>query len=341
MSDLICCYVYLGNEIPNYAISNMENTAKQFPDQKFILISDRQQTESRFSKEIENLSFVYFSKSDKFDQILDHSNHDLKFRSGFWDYTLRRLFVMLEYHSQIPDSKLLHIESDVILFSNFPWEKFYSLKTLAWTKHGENLDSAALLFSPSAQFSSKLRILLESFVSSDPLATDMSALAEATKILTDDFTYLPTQPTDDYFAFFNGVFDALTWGSYITGVDPRNTYGATLLRNSKSFRIGETKINGDIYNYRMLGNNLLISEVKSGEFPIFNLHIHSKNLKLFESDASTEMTNIVSYHTNGRKFYYFSLRLLLHLIVENYHKDSLLSYLLSIPLIKQFRKKRS
>jgi hypothetical protein len=75
---------------------------------------------------------------------LDHN-----FRDGFWKYTFERLFALQQYHEKHSDSKILHIESDVLLLPEFPWKSFAELNSLAWLNVNETHDVAALVYLPN------------------------------------------------------------------------------------------------------------------------------------------------------------------------------------------------
>ena len=92
--------------------------------------------------------------------------------------------------------------------------------------------------------------------------------------LTDEAKFVSNN--SDIFPF---IFDAAAIGQYLGGVDPRNMGG-----NTKGF-VNETcviKYNNYSIWFEMVDEKkkpfILIEEKK---LPIFNLHIHSKNLKEF------------------------------------------------------------
>ena len=74
-----------------------------------------------------------------------------RFRNNFWLLSLERLLVLSEVHNEYLESRILHIESDVLLLPNFPWDIFNDLNTLFWSTYEPDRDVAALLFSPSAK----------------------------------------------------------------------------------------------------------------------------------------------------------------------------------------------
>lgn len=78
---------------------------------------------------------------------------------------------------------------------------------------------------------------------------------------------------------FNYIFDAAAIGQYLGGVDPRNIPG-----NTKGFVNETCVINFDKYSFIWKFENNIIKPfiiIDNIKYPIFNLHIHSKNLKDF------------------------------------------------------------
>jgi hypothetical protein len=86
---------------------------------------------------------------------------------------------------------------------------------------------------------------------------------------------------DESFECFSGIFDAAAIGQYLGGIDRR------FFKDSKPGFINETAV----YDPRKLGISWKtegglrrpFGNVAGREFPIFNLHIHSKALEDFLS----------------------------------------------------------
>ena len=79
---------------------------------------------------------------------------------------------------------------------------------------------------------------------------------------------------------FKGIFDGAAIGQYLGGVDPRNKAGDT------SGFINETcVVKYNNYNFTWIKNKdgfkLPYIIIDNENIPIFNLHIHSKNLSKF------------------------------------------------------------
>jgi hypothetical protein len=78
---------------------------------------------------------------------------------------------------------------------------------------------------------------------------------------------------------FNFIFDAAAIGQFLGGVDPRNIPGDStgFVNETCIIKFDKYKLFWKIED----GIRRPFVEVNDNTYPIFNLHIHSKNLKLF------------------------------------------------------------
>jgi hypothetical protein len=76
---------------------------------------------------------------------------------------------------------------------------------------------------------------------------------------------------------FNGIFDAMTWGQYFTGEDPRNNYGKKRIYGVQTHH----SVAVESYVTEFLNGEIIVS-CDCGTFPLYSLHIHSKDLQLFQ-----------------------------------------------------------
>lgn len=334
MNSAYIVFVYLGSPLPNYVISNIRATALRFPNRRVIFIVD---TENLILNGMpSNLEIKFISLPDEAMLALRNSSHDLEFRKGFWDLTFRRLLVVLFAHREYPNSSFLIFEADVLIFPNFPFSVFENLNIIMWPSHGPELDAASVIYSPNCTYSTLLYQQLLEIKSHDASSTDMSALSIVSKAPSFPFRHLPTDVQNtNHEKFFGGIFDAAGWGKYITGVDPRNTFGITWLRNNMDFVIGESSVNGERYSFELSAENELIIRDYSCNSRIFNLHIHSKNSLLLSENWQTELLRILSFHTKRKRVYRVDFRLLIDLLRDNKRRGTLTPYLLSSRFIKR------
>jgi len=94
------------------------------------------------------------------------------------------------------------------------------------------------------------------------------------------------------FNSFQMIFDAAAIGQYLGGIDPRNQCGDT-----RGF-VNETcviKYNNYSFHYLVINDIARpFIMVKEALYPIFNLHIHSKNLNSFTSEGIKDILPLYS-----------------------------------------------
>jgi hypothetical protein len=146
--------VQLGTKIPDYVFQNILRIRKIFPKLKIVLIHDLP-NEAILPHTDKYLPFRYIrEKSNLFEKHI--TTFDPKFRNGYWQYTVERFFALAQYHSTYQNQAILHIESDILLFSNFPVEKINELELISWMPMDKSRDIGAIVFLPNSQKTSWL-----------------------------------------------------------------------------------------------------------------------------------------------------------------------------------------
>ncbi len=205
---------------------------------------------------------------------------DKGFRNGFWALTSLRFFYIYEFMEQFQIDNVIHLENDVLVYYNCDEIAQRAGKQhvyLPFDCFTRNI--ASIMYIPS---SSVFRRILDQY---DLTTNDMENFVQISKHC-DLIQRLPIFPANTYTTpeiqfvsenhqKFGYIFDAAAIGQYLGGVDPRNQEGDT-----KGF-INETcvvKYNLHQFIWENRKPYLVINSLK---FPIFNLHIHHKNLNEF------------------------------------------------------------
>jgi hypothetical protein len=347
---IVANFVHLGDELPRHLVLNISRFKKIFPDIPISLVVEQSCDVSKVIDSIWNIH-LYDSANNDFSNFLSSLSHDNSFRDGFWVKTLERIFAFIQFHKTLDSgTKLLHIESDVILFPNFPWEELLNpqLQPLGWCAFNPDHDVAALLYSQSSKSSAMLEEYLTRALAENLDLTDMTALNRLTKMCPDHIFYFPSfiedlQEVDNSMETiwrgnldprlrltgkFNGVFDGAAYGMYLAGIDPRNTFGRKLLHSESIITNSHSYVKPQFWNYSMDINGNLWLKTGSRAIPIYCLHIHSKNLKLFDNDWRIELNRLINL-PETKKYDGFSFRVFFTLILENYKNDTLFRYLFS------------
>lgn len=212
------------------------------------------------------------------------SSLDKNFRNGFWALASLRLFYLYEFMKQSGIQNVIHLENDVLIYYHcdsmidcFDRQYVY----LPFDTFDRNI--ASIMYIPSSAI---FKNILDNY---DFSKTDMAnfSIIQREKGFIHNFPIFPTLKTNPEFEFvtqnyelFNGfIFDAAAIGQYLGGVDPRNIPGDT-----RGF-INETCIvKYNLYHFvwkNIDGIQKPFIVIDGIEIPIFNLHIHCKNLAKF------------------------------------------------------------
>ena len=286
--------VYLGKQrMPEYVFANLNYLKNTFPDRKTVLISDNVKTiESLGKSSIE--TFLCSDYLDTSPEAYLNGIPDLQFRGGFWFYTIARFFAIEQYLKTRPDNPILHVESDVLLLRNFPFEKFNSLNGLAFPLVNLDYAAASTLYISDFAAASALCEFSRLETYANPKITDMDILGSSLLPERVPVTYLPTAfGGENHFQDwvppigresltsgvekFQGIFDAMTWGQYLTGEDPRNNYGKKRIYGVQTHH----SVAVDTYRTGFLNGEIIIS-CECGSYPLYSIHVHSKDLQLFK-----------------------------------------------------------
>ena len=348
-------FVQLGPEKAPHLWLNIERVLEQFPEIEINLIVDLQVKVPKYiSKSVK--SFLYTPKREE-QILLNRIFKSSSFRHGFWKYTFERLLALTEFHIQIGEGSILHIESDLLLMPNFPFKDFEQIDTLAWMKVDKFRDTAALLYSPNVEESIWLSKNIMSILAAGEPVTDMTILRQIADSSPHKVCELPTftkgmesfrneNPGQSTVAIFDiprtsfprfGIFDPAAIGMWLTGIDPRNNYGTTIYFDTQGILKGGTYLDPSKFRYQFTGNELL-GIFGTDAIPIWCLHVHSKNLGLFSDAWKTKLQDIISLSKNGEILYRRSAIGLLRLLFSNLRQGTLLSYLLNTPKALVVRK---
>jgi hypothetical protein len=347
---IVANFVHLGDELPKHLVLNISRFKKIFPEIPISLVVERSCDVSKVINNIWKIH-IYDSADKDFAKVLSSLSHDDSFRDEFWTKTLERIFAFIQFHKTLDsETKLLHIESDVILFPNFPWKELLNpqLQPLGWCAFNSDHDVAALLYSQSPKSSAMLEEYLTRALAENRHLTDMTALNQLTRMYPDLIFYFPSfiedlnkvdnsmetiwrdklDPRLTLLEKFNGVFDGAAFGVYLTGIDPRNTFGRKLLHSESNITNSQSYVKPQFWNYSTDINGNLWLKTGSETIPIYCLHIHSKNLMLFEDDWRIELNRLINL-PKTKKYDGFSFRVFFTLILENYKNDTLFRYFFS------------
>ena len=112
-------YAHFGSQIPSYLLKNLSNVSENSPNHKVVLLSDQ----SRPRKLKSAVQHMMITHDLVWRQIQGKLQHPKDFRKNFWFTSLIRLYELGKF-ACLNNCKLIHVESDVILSDDFPFDKF-------------------------------------------------------------------------------------------------------------------------------------------------------------------------------------------------------------------------
>lgn len=266
------------NNLQSYIFDNIKQL-KAFDNNDIVVITDSKfidlfdETDVNLIN-IESLILNYVEFTTKINNT---------FRNGFWEMTSYRFYALYQYMKQYNIRNILHIENDVLIYKNMDTINFHDTSKLLLTMDSSNRCIPGLMFIPNNEI---LKKCLDKF---NPKLNDMQNFSECYYNLSDYIDTLPifleeyksdiTRMITKNYKYYNAIFDAAAIGQYLGGVDPRNIPGDT-----RGF-VNETCII-DYSKYTFIwkndnGKKIPYIIVKCNEYPIVNLHIHSKDLKTY------------------------------------------------------------
>lgn len=212
------------------------------------------------------------------------SSLDKIYRDGFWILSSLRFFYIYEFMQKNNVDNVIHIENDVLLYYNCDVLSNILNKNFVYIPFDTyNRNIASIMYIPNLNV---FKNILDNY-NFDKNDMDNFCHIKKTTQLIQNFPIFKKEYAEndeqifvsENSEFFPYIFDAAAIGQYLGGIDPIHT-----LKNTSGF-INETCV----IKYNIF--KIIFKEVdnikkpfiiiKENEIPIFNLHIHSKNLKEF------------------------------------------------------------
>jgi hypothetical protein len=297
--------VQLGEELPKILVENIIYLKTVFPQIKIVLIESHKLPIPAY---IQSQINVFQMSSNELlmlqNDIYSVKKPDLKFRKGYWFFTLARLYALNEF-AKVNDGPFLHVESDVMLLPNFPFESFQAIKEISYPLVDSEYGIASTVYIPD---SAKLSLFWEfarSKLSENPILSDMELLGlYQSRYPSRVFVQPSIPPIQDFyssdtsierknllssnFEFFGGIFDGMNWGMFLTGEDPRNRFGLRRLFHHQC----SLPLNLTSAKFKVVDNQLFCYQGNCLPFPVYSIHLHSKDIRYFHSQDLLEKRTV-------------------------------------------------
>jgi len=313
-------FAHFYSRLPKHLVLNLERTISLFPEHEICLITDQD------SKHVQiiGLNIFNYKPSVRWREIESNLNHPTDFRNNFWFISLAR-FIAIAEALKGSSEPILHVESDVLLASDFPFQSFLALKKdFAFPIVSNNLAIASCLYMKNGLVAEELAKFTMDSVLSNNVTTDMHILKDFINQYPGRVQVMPSAPyqpqalqnaneeflsqTKSAIPNFGGIFDGFDIGRFLFGDDPRNARGFSVLRrNDSRTYLDASKIDLLITEERdfpSVRNNLDPSIL-----PIYSLHIHSKKLDIFRGNHSNSsiIEAVLNSKNKSKKVFSFSI----------------------------------
>lgn len=299
MSPPALVFIHLGPSRPRWLIANAIDHQERFKTDVFVVVNS-----DRLAKDLREEGIgVWFD-----DSCADSTGSNPEqsaisaYRAGFWRETSNRFLALARFHQDY-EGPLLQVETDNVLFDAIQSVNFESLSPpIAFPMASPQYGLGSILYSRDPASSRVLAKFFDESIRAAPVRSeinDMTRLAEFFHSHPGFVQALPTaapgmlktafpsgtlfgETATASFESYGGVFDALTLGQYVTGQDPRNFRGRSPIG---AFTPGFFPTQ-PCSLLRAAGDQLFLED-GDGIFdvPVFNIHVHSKQLEFFSSET--------------------------------------------------------
>lgn len=293
-SEIPFVFIHIGTEFfPTYVTNAIRQVRLWNPNSPIYFVSNEQNRE----KVPSTCAFVAVESlrvTPRHARFNERYHLDTQFRHGFNRYTSERLFVLDEFLDQHSIRKCVHLENDTMVYfdcrSIAPVVRSLPFKLYAPLLGNSHLTFGTVLVSDASEVS-KLCAYLSDYLQKNEMYSAYCYFKESTETAV-----LPSCPDTAFrpkhadiimqqnrvmqVETFGGIFDAAPLGQYIGGIDPRNGPSVPGYVNPLadydvvSFQFKEEMLNG---------RKRWMLSYSGASYPIYALHIHSKQLQSFLS----------------------------------------------------------
>jgi len=235
-----------------------------------------------YSKQIILINYESLDEDYDFES---KSGLDKNFRNGFWMVSSLRFFYIYSFMEKYKIEDVIHLENDVTIYYNCNniihfFEKTYIY--LPFDTFTRNV--ASIMYIPN---SNVLKTLLDNYNFDKNDMENFSIIKNNKGLIKNLPIFIKKNDMTDEEKFvcensniFPFIFDGAAIGQYLGGVDPQNIPGDT-----RGF-VNETCVikynNYEIFfEFDEKQNKKPFIVIDGEKIPIFNLHIHSKNLSAY------------------------------------------------------------
>ena len=212
---------------------------------------------------------------------------------------------------------------------------------MSWLKFNDESDVASIITSPDISSTRRFKEHLERVLTNEPYLTDMSVLSRIRRYYPGEYELLPSispsmalelqlrdLETLSNFESFGGYFDPAGLGMWNLGQDPRNGFGFA----RRFISLPEASIDPSRVHLTLQENGNLLDQYMDS---VFNLHVHSKNIRLIRGNSPEYLARYLPGGKYGKREKIFSLKLFIDLLGDYFKRGKMLELVGNIPQVKR------
>jgi len=288
--------VYLNGFLPKYAVNNLRYIEKTFHDREIYVLVNEERFKERDYK-LDRTKFIVPKGLDlAIVRLAELTSHPNEFRNDFWNVTIARFFALENFMLQSHINALFHFEADVLVAPYFSFSMLEKIHNrIAFPQVSDKSAAASIFYVNGIDVLTEMNGFFLAALRKNPNLTDMGLLSKYSREF--ESKYIP---------LFSGfetsnpktseLFDAATFGIYLTGGDPRNSKG--WVEYFKDVDDHQTKPSK--YEFSLTDTDMILARNQGFEFIIQNLHIHSKNPRYFTQNwPSRKLISQINQSSQG------------------------------------------
>lgn len=246
------------------------------------------------------VKLVYVEDLNDTFHFYERTSLDKSFRNGFWALSSLRIFYLYSFMEKYRIKDVIHLENDVVIYYNCDELLGQVERNKIYVPfHAFNINIISIIYIPNSEILKP--VLVNWNVNYSDMSVFVSFKAAFPQLITEfpifkeqpEFNENPEQKmVCNNYERFNRIFDAAAMGQYLGGIDPRNNANNTIgfVNKESCIKYNDYQF---VWKYVPLAEGSSENEmmkkpflfVKEEEIPIFNLHIHSKNISKFVEGA--------------------------------------------------------
>lgn len=282
-------FIYIGDRLPKYARDSIKLAAVT-SGMKITLLGSQVLAKEVPNDVCEFVPIESFYSSDAFHDASGAITSDHTFRDGFWLKSLERFYVLSAYMHHNSINEVLHAELDQLVFrvdilvDNLRASKLHgvfvplhseiaAVASIFYCNGISSLDSLLMYAEQGDTFPNEMALIAKWVRGNPEIAHALPTLSSLLNYSLVSVPHLPHSRT-------GGLVDAAQLGQWVAGIDPKNVPISQRPKNKfvdpqTGWLLHGDQLKEQIFKYSESSHELIVVN-SSGEYPLYNLHIHSK-----------------------------------------------------------------